>query len=121
MRGFSGIPLLLALATIGAAPTPKPGPAEKPTPAVKPKGHGHAVEGRVVSVAAHRSFVVRTETGEESTLVLTSATHLTGGAIAPGQLVAVRYLAREGKKVATSVRVESGQAVSPTATTLGSQ
>ncbi len=106
--------LALALAALGAAP------AARPTPTPKARSHGRAVEGRVVSVIPHRSFVVRTAAGEDAALVLTGATHLSGPPLAPGQAVSVRYLAREGKKVATSVRVEAGQSAPPTATALAS-
>jgi len=114
MMHFSGFSLVLALAALPVSPTPKP------TPAPRTKSHAHAVDGRVVSVVPSRSFVVRTPAGEESTLVLTGATHLSGGLLKPGERVAVRYLVREGKKVATSIRVEAPQSVSPTATVLGS-
>ncbi len=115
MHRLSGIPLVFALAALGAAPTPAP------TPAAKGRAHGHAVEGRVVSVEPHRAFVVRMASGEETTLALTGATHLKGDPLAPGQHVSVRYLNREGRKIATSVRVEAGRGPSPTATALGSQ
>jgi hypothetical protein len=114
MRRVSGVTLALALAALGAAP------AARPTPTPKTRSHGRAVEGHVVSVIPHRSFVVRTAAGEDAALVLTGATHLSGPPLAPGQAVAVRYLAREGKKVATSVRVEAGPGASPTATALAS-
>ena len=114
MMSFSGLSLAFALAALPVSPTPKP------TAVPRTKSHAHAVDGRVVSVNPTRSFVVRTTSGEESTLVLTGATHLSGGTLKPGERVAVRYLVREGKKVATSIRVEAPQSASPTATVLGS-
>ena len=117
MMRFSGLSLAFALAALPVSPTPKP------TPVPRTKSHAHALDGRVVSVVPSRSFVVKTPAGEESTLVLTGATHLSGGPLKPGGRVAVRYIVREGKKVATSIRVEAPQGAAPTATatSLGSQ
>jgi hypothetical protein len=43
----------------------------------------------------------------ETSLVMTPATSVHGGPLAGGQRVAVRWLEKDGRKVATSVRVES--------------
>ncbi len=114
MRRFSGFSLAFALTVLPVSPTPKP------TPVPGTKSHARAVDGRVVSVDASRSFVVRTPAGEESTLLLTGATHLSGGPLKPGGRVAVRYIVREGRKVATSIRVEAPQGAPPAATAAGS-
>jgi hypothetical protein len=114
MKRLSGASWTLALAVLGAAPP------VKPTPVPRAKSHAHTVEGRVVSVTPHHAFVVRTSTGTEATLVLTGATHLSGGDLAPGGVVTARYLAREGRKVATSVRVEPAPGATPTAAALES-
>jgi hypothetical protein len=110
MMRFSGLSLAFALAAMPVSPTPKA------TPVPRTKSHARAVDGRVVSVVPSRSFVLKTPSGEESTLLLTGATHLAGGQLKPGERVAVRYIVREGKKVATSIRVDAPQGASPTAT-----
>jgi uncharacterized protein YndB with AHSA1/START domain len=57
----------------------------------------------------------------ETTLVMTPATSVHGGHLVEGQRVAVRWLDKEGKHVATSVRIEP-PAVAGTATpTVGGQ
>jgi len=73
----------------------------------KTKTHGFSVSGEIARTddAAH-SFVVRTAAGKETTLVRTSATKLNGKTLAAGDRVAVRYLERDGKKIATSIRIE---------------
>ncbi len=60
---------------------------------------------RVDSAASN--FVVREGSGRETRLRRTSATHVTGGNLKPGARVAVRWLEKDGHKIATSVRVEA--------------
>jgi len=83
----------------------------------KTKVHGYTVTGTVAAVnVAAKTFVVRAATGKETTLVRTTATRLSGDALKVGDHVAVRWLDREGKKVATSIRIEPSAAVAtPTA------
>ena len=83
----------------------------------KTKTHGFSVAGSVARTddAAH-TFVVRTSAGKETTLLRTSATKLNGKALAAGDRVAVRYLERDGKKIATSIRVEPPAVATATAT-----
>jgi hypothetical protein len=73
----------------------------------KTKTHGLSVAGLIARTddAAH-TFVVKTPAGKETTLVRTSATKLNGKALSAGDRVAVRYLERDGKKIATSIRIE---------------
>ena len=61
---------------------------------------------------------MRGSAGKETTLVRTSATKLNGEALKSGDRVAVRYLEHDGKKVATSIRIEPPvvAAAPPTAT-----
>ena len=90
----------------------------------KTKTHGFSVAGFVARTddAAH-TFVVRTSAGKETTLVRTSATKLNGKALtaadralAAGDHVAVRYLERDGKKIATSIRLDPPTVATATAT-----
>lgn len=83
----------------------------------KTKTHGFSVAGLVARTddTAH-TFVVRTPAGKETTLVRTSATKLNGKALAAGDRVAVRYLERDGKKIATSIRIEPPAVATATAT-----
>jgi len=83
----------------------------------KTKTHGLAVSGLVARTddTAH-TFVVRTPAGKETTLIRTSATKLNGKALAAGDRVAVRYLERDGKKIATSIRLEPAVVATVTAT-----
>lgn len=95
--------LLCAMAAIGLGAAP-----EKPTPEKPPKSHGYAVTGTVARLdAAKKSFVVRSSNGTETTLVRTAATKINGEALKAGDHVAVRWLERDGKKIATSIRIEA--------------
>src|SRR5262245_2134858 len=98
MMGFLSAGILSALL---AAPAPAP-------TAAKPKSHGNALSGTVIRVdSAASNFVVRESSGHETTLRRTSATHVTGGNLKAGMRVAVRWLEKDGHKIATSVRVEA--------------
>src|SRR5215470_977662 len=90
------------LAVLLAAPAPAP-------TAAKPKSHGNALSGTVMRVdsSSASTFVVRESSGRETTLRRTSATHVTGGSLKPGVRVAVRWLEKDGHKIATSVKVEA--------------
>jgi hypothetical protein len=112
MMGFLSAGVLAALLAVPA-----------PAPTAKPKGHGHALSGTVSRVdPAASNFVVRDGSGRETTLLRTSATHVTGGKLKPGVRVAVRWLEKDGHKFATSVRVEPPAiaASTPTASTQAS-
>ena len=67
--------------------------------------------------AVAKTFAVRSSSGMETTLVRTGATRVQGDALRPGDRVAVRFLEKDGKKIATSVRIEPSvaSAVTPTA------
>src|SRR5438105_847906 len=83
----------------------------------KAKTHGYALSGTVARVdAAAKTFVVRGAGGRETALVRTDATKVRGGVLKVGDRVAVRWLERDGKKVATSVRIEPPAVASATPT-----
>lgn len=102
---------LLAAALAGnlAAATPE-----------KTKTHGYSVSGTVGRIdEAAKTFVVRSSAGKETTLVRTTATKVNGESLKAGDRVAVRYLERDGKKVATSIRVEPPAVAAATPTAPG--
>lgn len=97
MRRFWALALFAALLS---------GPLAAVTPE-KTKTHGYSVSGTVSRVdETAKTFVVRSGAGKETTLVRTTATKVNGEALKAGDRVAVRYLERDGKKIATSIRVE---------------
>ena len=111
MRRLPGLVLSLLLASGPAWAVS----ARTPT---RPKSHGNSVVGVVVRVdVVARTFSVRSNAGVETTLVRTAATRVQGDTLRPGERVAVRWLEKDGKKIATSVRIESTAlaAVTPTA------
>jgi hypothetical protein len=70
------------------------------------KTHGIALSGTVSSVsAAAKTFVVRDSGGKDTSLVWTDATKVTGGALTTGQNVTLRYLVKDKKNIATSVKI----------------
>ena len=84
----------LAAALVGATPE-------------KQKSHGYGVSGTITKMdEAASTFVVKTAAGKETLLMRTAATKVNGAAPKVGDRVAVRWLVHEGKKVATSIRVE---------------
>lgn len=106
--------LLLTLVLSGAPLLGIGGPTRTPT---HPKSHGYSLAGVVVRVDAKaKTFAVRSGAGTETTLVRTRATHVQGE-LKAGDRVAVRFLEKDGKKIATSVRIEptAVSAVTPTA------
>jgi len=105
-------PVALALAALAAAVWAAAATPEK-TP--KPKSHGYSVNGTLELVDA-KSFVVRSTSGKSTTLVRTTATKVNGDTLKVGDRVAVRYLEHDGKKVATSIRVEPPSVATATAT-----
>jgi hypothetical protein len=100
--------LLAALAANLAAAVPE-----------KTRTHGLSVSGTVGRIDdAAKTFVVRAATGKETMLVRTTATKVNGEGLKSGDRVVVRYLEHDGKKVATSIRIEPPvvAAAPPTAT-----
>ncbi|HSS45020.1 MAG TPA: hypothetical protein VLO07_06730 [Thermoanaerobaculia bacterium] len=71
------------------------------------KTHGIALSGTVARVDfAAKIFVVRDLTGKDTRLVWTDATKVTGGALQVGEKVTLRYLVKEKKNIATSVKID---------------
>ncbi len=70
------------------------------------KTHGIALSGTVSSVDfAAKTFVVRDSAGKDTNLVWTDATKLTGGTLKIGEKVTLRYLVKDKKSIATSVKI----------------
>lgn len=87
--------LLLAAAAIGA------------NPPAKSKVHGLSVTGTVASLEeTAKRMVVKTPAGKQIPLVWTAATKTVGGSVKAGAKVTVRYLEKDGKNIATSIRIE---------------
>ena len=92
--------------------------ASTATAGSEPKTHGNALSGTVTRVdRVAKTFVVRAANGKETTLVRTDATRVQGETLKVGDRVAVRWLEKDGKKIATSVRIEPAAlaAATPTA------
>ena len=107
---------LLGLAILGAL-IGAPCAAEPSRTPTRTMIHGNSLAGVVVRIdAASNTFAVRAPSGIETTLVRTNATRVRG-ALRPGDRVAVRWLEKDGKKIATSVRIETPAlaATTPTA------
>jgi hypothetical protein len=83
----------------------------------KAKVHGFALSGTVASVDdANKTLTVRASSGHQTTLIWTSATSVFGGKLAAGQSVTLRYLDRDGKHIATSIRISPPPSPSVAAT-----
>jgi hypothetical protein len=83
----------------------------------KTKTHGYSVSGTVARIdEAAKTFVVRTSAGKETTLVRTAATKVNGESLKSGDRVAVRYLERDARKIATSIRIEPPAVATTTVT-----
>jgi hypothetical protein len=83
----------------------------------KGKGHGYSVSGTIVRVDEEaKTFTVLSGSTREVTLVRTSATRISGSKLKAGEHVTARWIDRNGKKIATAVRVELPPVVSATPT-----
>ncbi len=72
------------------------------------KSHANTLSGTVSSVdATRKNLRVKDAAGKETAFVWTGATHMSGGTLKVGEKVTVRWMAREGKKVATVVKVHA--------------
>jgi len=88
--------LVLLLAALAAAPN-------------KAKVHGFDLSGTVAGLdQSRKTLVVQSPTGKQTKLVWTNATTIAGGPLAVGQMVALRYLDKDGKHIVTSIRVGRG-------------
>ena len=97
---FFAAGLLVALAAAAFADSPS-----------KSKAHGLSLSGTVVSVdGTAMKMTVKTSAGKQVPLVWTAATKTAGGMVKTGVKVTVRYLEKEGKNIATSIRIETAQA-----------
>jgi len=72
----------------------------------KAKVHGFSLSGTVDRLdEAKKTLVVRNASGKETSLVWTNATNVISGKLAVGQAVTLKYLDRDGKHIATSIRI----------------
>ena len=73
---------------------------------VTPHNHGYSAQGVIASINSKtKTFVVRSAAGKNTTLLVTGATKVTGGTLTTGRQVDVRWLAKDGKNIATSVKL----------------
>jgi len=94
------IPFLLLAAGLASA-----------EPATSSKSHARTLTGTIASVdASQKTLAVRDAQGKETRLVWTGATRVTGGTLQAGRSVTVRWMAHDGKKVATVVKVHAEEA-----------
>ncbi len=97
MKATLGLILALSMAGEAAAADPP-----------SSKSHAGTLSGTVASIdTAHKSLVVRDGQGRQVHVVWTGATRVTGPALKPGETVTVRWMPRDGKKVATVVKVHA--------------
>jgi hypothetical protein len=97
MKASLGLILALAIAGKAAAADPP-----------SSKSHAGTLSGTVASIdTALKSLVIRDGQGRQFPIVWTGATRVTGAALKPGQTVTVRWMPRDGKKVATVVKVHA--------------
>jgi len=109
------ISLLPAQATSGApagkpagAPVKASVPAPAKTPAVRAKAHGISLSGRVSGLdPAKKTFSVRDLAGHETALVFTAATKVSGGDLKVGETVTLRYLDKDTRHIATTIRISA--------------
>ncbi|MCA1582166.1 MAG: hypothetical protein LC796_12415 [Acidobacteria bacterium] len=91
-------------ASSAAAKAPLPVPAK--TPAVRARAHGIPLSGRVSGLdPAKKTFSVRDPAGRETSLVYTGATKVSGGALKVGESVTLRYLDKDTRHIATTIRI----------------
>ncbi|HET7433785.1 MAG TPA: hypothetical protein VFN10_03630 [Thermoanaerobaculia bacterium] len=76
--------------------------------AVAPRSHGDEISGTVSVVdAAARTFVLRDAQGKTTRVAWTDATKVLGGTLTAGEAAVVRYMVKNGRSVATSVKITS--------------
>jgi len=89
-----------------AAKAPLPAPAK--TPAVRARAHGIALSGRVSGLdPAKKTLSVRDAAGHETSLVWTAATKISGGDLKVGETVTLRYLDKDTRHIATTIRISA--------------
>jgi len=96
---------MVKIAALGVALALPLLPISQVTPS-KAKVHGFSLSGTVASVdASKKTLVVRNQAGAQTRLAWTDATRVLGGKLAAGQIVTLRYLDRDGKHIATTIRI----------------
>jgi hypothetical protein len=105
MKGYAR--LAAATLLLAAAASAEPPPSAK--------NHAKTLAGTVSAVdPSGKSLTVRDAKGKETTVVLTGATHVTGGKLEKGEKVTVRWMVREKQSVATVVMIQTPEGA-PTA------
>ncbi|HYB52998.1 MAG TPA: hypothetical protein VEG84_03950 [Thermoanaerobaculia bacterium] len=77
-----------------------------------PKNHASTLTGTVAAMdEVKKTLVVHDAQGKDTQVVWTGATRMTGGTLKIGQSVTVRWMHRDGKKIATIVKVHDAESV----------
>jgi hypothetical protein len=73
--------------------------------------HAMAMSGTVSSVdQSAKTFSLKTKTGKETTISWTAATKVRGGSLKEGARVDVSVFPKDGKNIATSIRISPAKA-----------
>ncbi|MEP6800383.1 MAG: hypothetical protein ABJC07_00495 [Acidobacteriota bacterium] len=76
------------------------------TPAVRARAHGISLSGRVSGLdPVKKTLSVRDGAGRETSLVWTGATKISGGELKIGESVTLRYLDKDTRHIATTIRI----------------
>lgn len=104
--------VILALAAFAAAPAAK---ATKSATAVAPATtHGQELNGTITSVNDKaKTFVIKDAAGKATTVTWTAATRVEGGVLKASEMATVRAMPKDGKTIATSVKIAPVVAAKP--------
>ncbi len=126
LAGLISLSLLEAQAISPVARPRTPGVSPRPattrtavtvrTPAVRVRAHGVPISGRVSGLDPGKKILsVRDAAGRETSLVWTSATKISGGDLKIGESVMLRYLDKDTRHIAMTIRIAAPPSPSLTA------
>lgn len=75
--------------------------------------HGTQVAGEIMSVNQTAKSLVISQAGKDMTIYWTAATKVTGGSLAAGERATIRSMQKDGKWIATSVKVTGAASTKP--------
>ncbi len=82
------------------------------TSMAKGKNHAMTMEGTVSSVnQSAKTFSLKDKAGKATSISWTAATKVRGGALKDGERANVSVLTKDGKNIATSIRIASAKMV----------
>ncbi len=101
------LPTRRAAASRQFGPPIHPAAAARP-PAVRARAHGISLSGRVSGVdSGRKTFSIRDVSGRETSLAWTAATKISGGDLKVGEPVTLRYLDKDTRHIATTIKIEA--------------